>query len=209
MSLYLCHECYFWVAPRHSRCPECDHPLSDHLGDPPLDNLQRVIGDVVARIGEVRFQRPLLPENGTLYLTSNGLYFVPHVLSRRTKVVEKTPPGRSLFWMLASTAFTPLMFVLPFLKSKQLRQEEVTVLHPQQIRLDGEHQLAELLIQNPGAFFLSRNAIRHIIRKRKLWTIERQFGEQLRFAPVINHDLVNTRLIALMAEDDWRDMAHV
>jgi hypothetical protein len=209
MSLYLCHECYFWVSPKENRCPECDHFVDGSVPDPPLGELSRVIGNVVTRIGEVHFVRKILPENGTLYLTGNGFFFMPHVLRHRTEVVEKTSVGKSLFWMLASFAFMPLMLIMPFIKSKNLRTESVSVLRPMNLKLDEKHALAEYLMENPGAFFVARISIHSIGRRRKQWTIERRLGEQLRFSPVVNHDLVSARLEELMLEEGWRDKADV
>jgi hypothetical protein len=77
------------------------------------------------------------------------------------------------------------------------------------LKLDGEHILATYLMENPGAFFIARVSIHSISRRRKQWTIERRLGEQLRFSPVVNHDLVSARLNELMLEEGWRDKADV
>jgi len=209
MSLYLCHECYCWVPPREGRCPQCDQIADSSVADPPLNQLERVIGDVVGRIGEVRFQRELLPECGTLYVTENGFFFLPQVLRHKTEIVEKTEVGRSLFWILASFAFQPLIFILPFIKSTRTKTEDVSVLRPARLRRDDGQQLAELLMRDPGVFFVARQSIHRIGQRRKRWTIERRHGPQLRFTPVANPQLVAERMQELVSEDAWRDMADV
>lgn len=208
-SLHLCQECYCWVVPHDGRCPDCSHVADASVPQPHIDDLQRVIGTIVRRIGEVRFQRYLLPESGTLYHTANGLYFVPHVLRRRQEYVERTLPGRSLFWIIASYAFGPLMLILPFIRSKKKQWETVTVFRPANLRLDEGHRLAELLTKNPGAFFIPEQSIRHITRKRGKWVIDRRYGGRLRFSAIINEHIVAQRMTDLANRESWRERADV
>ena len=165
MPLLLCHECYFWVSPRDGRCPECDHVVDSGVPDPPTESLNRLIGPAVQPIGNVRFRRAMLPDRGMLFETTNGLYFVPHVVTRRMKLVERRESGRSFLWLLASLVFTPLILVLPFLKFKKLTAEEVPTFEPCELSAEQRNRLGELLMQNPGAFFIPRNAIRGFTRR--------------------------------------------
>lgn len=171
------------------------------MADPSIENLQWVIGDVVRRIGEVRFQRRLLPSTGTLYQTVNGLYFVPHVLKRRQEIVECLQAGRSLFWILASLVFAPLMFIVPFIRSKKMDTQIVTVYRPANLRLHERHRLAELLMKNPGAFFISTQSIQHITRKRRQWLVDRRQGGPMRFSAIVDPEIVEHRMTQLTERD--------
>lgn len=206
MALLLCHECFFWVSPRGGRCPECDHAVDSGVADPPTDALDRLIGPAIQPIGSVRLRRDLLPDRGMLYETANGLYFVPHVVTRRVELVEKSQPGRSLLWMLASIAFTPLILVLPFMRFKRLTAEEVPSFEPCRLTAEQRTRLGELLMQNPGAFFIPRNSIRRFARRWRRWVIERRHGKVLKFQPETDPQEFERQLHGLLNQDGWRSI---
>jgi len=207
MALLLCHECYFWVSPCGGRCPQCDHTLDSAVADPPTDALDRVIGPAIQPIGSVRFRRELLPDRGMLYETANGLYFVPHVMTRRVELVEKAETGRSLLWLLASIAFTPLILVLPFLRFRKLTAEEVPCFEPCRLTSEQRSRLGELLMQNPGAFFIPRSSIRRFGRRWRRWVIERRHGPALKLQPDTDPHEFERQLHGLLDQDAWRSVA--
>ena len=186
---------------------ECDHTLDSSVADPPTDALDRLIGPAMRPIGCVRLQRSLLPDRGTLYETANGLYFVPHTMTRRVELVERTEAGRSLLWMLASMAFAPLILVMPFLRFKRLTTTEVAVLIPSELSEDQQQQLGRMLIDNPGAFFIPRKAIRRFARRWRRWEIQRQFGTPLRLRAETDPDEFDTQLEGLLNRDPWKALA--
>jgi len=204
MALLLCHECYFWVSPRQGRCPECHHAVDSNVADPPTETLDRLIGPAVQPLGNVRLRRSLLPDRGMLYETTNGLYFVPHVVTRRVKMVEKRQAGRSLLWLLASIAFTPLILVLPFLRFKTLAAEEVPVVEPCRLSPEQRKRLGKLLMENPGAFFIPRDSIRRFARRWRRWVIERRFGSPLRLHPEDDPQEFEQQLSELLRNDPWK-----
>lgn len=208
MALLLCHECYFWVPPRDGRCPECDHSVDSSVPDPPADVLNRLIGPAVRPLGTVRLARQSLPERGTLYETDNGLFFVPHHIHRRLEIVERKQHGRSLLWMLASIAFTPLMLVVPFLRFRKLTTEEVPIYEPVFLTDEQCERLGQLLMQNPGVFFIPRDAIRRVHRRRNRWVIERRIGSTLRLIPETDFHEFDHQLAGLLNRDRWQAVAN-
>jgi len=207
MRLLLCHECYFWVAPRNGRCPECDHAVDSAVPDPPAEKLDRDIGSAVRPLGCVCLQREMLPERGTLYETEHGLYFVPHEMKREVEFVEKTEAGRSLFWTLVSIAFPPLILILPFVRFRKLRAEEVPVFEPKPMDEEQRSALGHLLLENPGAFYVPRKSIRRLKRRRRRWIIERRFGSALRLTPEHDGGRLDHELNDLISREPWKHMA--
>ncbi len=207
MALLLCHECYFWVPARAGRCPECDHTVDSTIPDPPADVLDRLIGVALRPLGTVRLSRRSLPERGTLYETMNGLFFVPHHQHRRVEIVEKSQHGRSLLWMLASIAFTPLMLVLPFLRFRKLTAEEVPVFEPVFLTDDQRQRLGQVLMENPGVFYIPRDSILRVHRRRRRWLIERRIGSTLRLIPETDFREFDHQLTGLLTREPWQAVA--
>lgn len=174
MSYLLCHDCYMWVEPYRGRCPECDHPLDVAVADPEPAALSRTLGQVVRLLGEVQVRRPLLPEIGTLWQTDAGLFFVPHEAGVITRRETEEAASTSLFWALCSLFWTPLIFVLPFLRTGgEEREVQAPVLRPRTTTAVSA-SLAALLMQDPGAFFVPRSQIRRLHRRRGWWVCDRQ-----------------------------------
>lgn len=206
MSLLLCHECYTWVEPFDARCPECFGTLDCDTPDPALEILRDELGGVVGPLGEVRIRRRLLPDQGTLYATTSGLLFVPHETVREVQLVETPEAGSSLLWTLASIAFTPLVLVLPFVRSKRLRPAPIAVLRPVFLSPGEYRRPAELLMENPGVFFVPRRSIFRIVRRRGKWTIERRQGTPLKFKPHNDRRHFQAQMTQLAATDGWREL---
>lgn len=204
MSFLLCHECYSWVEPENERCPECDHSLDSAAPDPPLEFLAADIGTILFRIGEASVRRKMLPDRGMVYATTNGLYFLPHRLEHVTHLIEEDSPGSSLLWSLASLVWTPLILVAPFLKSRQVTPKQTPVLRPHYLTREESQQLPELLMQNPGVFFVPQKSIRLVIRKRSHWRIERLQGQTLKLTPIGNRQRFHDRMNELVASERWR-----
>lgn len=206
MSLLLCHQCYSWVEPSDARCPQCCEVVDSDSPDPTIDMLGAEIGSAVGRIGEVRIRRRLLPEFGTLYATTNGLFFLPHETVREVRLVETPETGSSLLWTLASLAFTPLVFVLPFVRSKRLRPTEVAVRQPVFVAPGERRRLPELLMENPGVFFVPKRSIYRIRRRRGTWRVERRQGPPLKFMPQEPRRQFQERIAKLAVDVGWRDL---
>lgn len=204
MSFLLCHECYSWVQPENERCPECDRHVDSATPDPPLEFLGAQIGSILCRVGEVAIRRKMLPDRGMVYATTNGLYFLPHRLEHVTRLVEEESPGSSLLWSLASFVWSPLIFVAPFLKSRHVKPTQMPVLRPQYLTRDESRLLPELLMQNPGVFFVPKKSIRIVIRKRGYWKIERLQGTPLKLKPVGNRQRFDDRMSEVVTSERWR-----
>lgn len=183
MSLLLCNTCYTWAEPIAGRCPECFDVLDSSHPDPTLDHLTSVIGSLVLRVGTVRVERRLLPDRGTLYCTCHGFYFLPHHIEHRRNNSTMLSPGQSLLWSAATFLFLPLMFLGPFLWIRRYRETTSPVFHPQYLAAGDDDHMAQMLMEHPGVFFLPRESIRSITRRRNRWTIARQHGMPCRLSP--------------------------
>ena len=135
MSALLCQECTQWVWSRDDRCPNCTDTLVEQPDTIEVAERARgTVGHVVGRIGHVRVRRRRLPNDGVLYETSNGLFFLPYQTVTATRLVEES--GGSPLWSIAAVLWSPLLFILPFVRSRELREREVEEQEP--VRLAGD-----------------------------------------------------------------------
>ncbi|MBW3543955.1 MAG: hypothetical protein KY476_27210, partial [Planctomycetes bacterium] len=199
----LCHDCWCWVEPVDERCPHCRHTIDPVLPDPDLATLGALIGPLVTPIGEVRVRRRMLPEYGMLYETGGGLFFVPHRSEHLTQMVEASGAG-SLAWTLASVVWAPLMFLLPFVRSKELQESRIRVLRPQEIDSADGPGLPELLMENPGAFFIPRRSIRRLQRRGRRWIIGRAEATSVRLRAEGDRRTFHERMCGLLEADRWQ-----
>jgi hypothetical protein len=201
MSFLLCHECFTWVEPTEERCPDCLHTLDASTPDPSVDRLRVVIGDVVCPVGECQVRRKLLPDRGTLYATTNGFLFLPHHTEQYIEYVPPDGTATSLLWSLAAMVWSPLALVLPFVKSSPRVPRRVQISRPRIVPPAQSDCLPDLLIQNPGAFFVPANSIRLVARRWRRWTIERAQGFRVRIKPA--SELFHSQMAGWLASDAW------
>ena len=203
MSFLFCQECFTWVNPHNEHCPECMAIVDQTRSDPPFAQLRTTLGDVVMRLGEVRITRRLLPERGLLYATTRGLYFLPHQIDEITEYVEhRVPP--SWLWYMAAFVFVPLRLIIPFLRTKQLKEVQVHVYRPQLLTAAESDLLPELMMDNPGAFFVPLRVVRMVEFKRDRWIIERFPGSKIAFQPDADARKFHERMRELVRSPDWR-----
>lgn len=150
-------------------------------------------------------RRKLLPECGMLYTTTNGLYFVPHRLEQETRMETGPTASEPLIWSLAALAWAPLTLVLPFVRNRNERPVQVTVLRPLFLSRADSDRLPVLLMENPGVFFLRRQSIRGWKRRRGHWTIQRDQGAALKLTPESDHQSVHRRMSQLAEAERWPD----
>jgi hypothetical protein len=166
------------------QCPLCDFPLDARKPDPPPEFLRAVIGDVVAKVGDVRIVRTILPDCGCLYETTNGIFFLPHRLSQvrlvrdRSKAALKNLRGPDK----------------DLTKGIEIAEERPRVLLP-----TDSHRLPDYLMRNPGVFFVARRSIKAIHYSLWGWTIRRPNGLVLRLRPLEDHDRFQQRM-GMLAE---------
>ncbi len=206
MSFLLCHDCYTWVEPLDQRCPECLLVMDLSAEDPSPHVLQEVMGDLTGRLGEVRIPRKLLPEWGTLYATTEGLFFVPHEMDHALRRDDGAFTGASLMWSLGSLLWSPLFFLSPLFRGTPVPDRPVRVLRPRYLGDADNSRLPDLLMDNPGAFFLPRRQIRTVLRKRGRWIIERTQGGYVSISPVAPARIFHDNLAGLLENPDWRMM---
>ncbi len=203
MSFLLCHECFNWVEPKDGRCPECIESIEAAVPDPSEFELRTTIGDIVFRLGEVHVRRRMLPDRGMLYVTTNGLYFLPHDQEDVLHLVESPTTEASLMWSLAAMVWSPLMLVLPFVRSKETKTQRIQVPCPKYLTTEDSDLLPQLLMTNPGVFFLSRKSIREMSLKRRRWRIERFQGSPVRVKPEDNAKFFHHLMGKLALSDSW------
>ena len=206
MAFLLCHDCFSWVEPADGRCPECHQAVDPSVSDPPLAALQAVIGELVQPLGAVRVPRRTLPEYGTLYVTTNGLCFVPHQAVYPLQDVE-VPGTPSLFWTLAAVLWSPLMFITPLVRTRQIRKRRIQVLQPRRFEAGESDGLSWLLMQDPGTFFIPRRLIRRIRQRRRRWTIERLQGTPVRIEAQTDRREFRARMTELLTSSSWQGLA--
>lgn len=183
MSIRLCHECCQWVWTRDGRCPDCQDALAETIEPSESDaRFRTVIGEVRGRMGHVRIARRKLATDGVLYETANGLFFLPYRSVTRRRLVEKSE--FSPMWTVAAVLWSPLMFLAPFLRRRELREEDVVENEPIRLGKDDLQLLPEFLGRVPGAIFLSVRNIRAIIQKRNRWIVERSIGSAVTIHPI-------------------------
>ena len=207
MSLLLCPECYSWVEPYGDRCPDCWQILDTAAPDPSLDELSITIGEVAGCLGEILIRRQALPNRGMLYATTNGIYFLPHKTEIVTQLVATPDNGHSFLWGFASFIWSPLILVLPFIRPKRMSEQQVLVSHPQFLSKIDRHRLPQLLMEDPGAFFVPRTAICQIERRWNRWTIERRHSSRLTFKPQSDRKRFHDKMSELIATEPWKQFA--
>jgi hypothetical protein len=199
MSLILCHHCFSWVEPLGDQCPQCDFPLDARAPDPTPDELNAAIGHIVRCLGEVRIARSELPDRGSLYETTQGLFFVPHRLEQVKLVRGQTSP-RPLRTILASWLSTPWELLQGAPDRKATARMEIAVDEHRPLAPEESGKLAMLLMQNPGVFFLPRRSIHKVRWTLRGWIIARPNNLALRFKPITDRGRFHERMSAWAVE---------
>lgn len=178
MSIRLCQECCQWVFTRDGRCPDCQDALPETINPEELDGRFRaVVGDVQGRMGHVRVTRRKLPPDGVFYETANGLFFLPYRTVTKRRLVEQS--AASPMWTVASILWSPLMFLSPFLKRRELREKDFIEVEAIRLGKEDLQLLPDFLSRVTGAFFVPTRNIRAITQKRSQWGIERSTGPKI------------------------------
>jgi hypothetical protein len=199
MSLILCHQCFSWVEPIGEQCPQCDFPLDARSPDPSTEELSAAIGQVVRRFGEVRVARAALPDRGSLYETTRGLFFVPHRLEQ-VKLVRGESAPRRLRTVLAAWLSAPLGMLPRTPGRTSATRMEIAVDEHRPLGPEDSGKLAALLMQNPGVFFLPSRSIHKIRWTLWGWTISRPNSLVLRFKPIADRGRFHERMSAWAAQ---------
>jgi hypothetical protein len=183
MSIRLCQECCQWVSTRDGRCPDCQDALPETINPEEVDGRFRsLVGEVRGRMGHVRVVRRKLPSDGVFYETANGLFFLPYRTVTKRRLVEQS--ATSPMWTVAAVLWSPLMFLSPFLKRRELREKDFVENEAIRLGKDDLHLLPDFLSRVAGAFFLPTRNIRAITERRGQWTIERSLGSTISIRPI-------------------------
>ncbi len=201
MSFLLCHDCYTWVEPKDNRCPECLLVMDLSASDPTPDFLLEVMGELVECLGAVRIPRRLLPDLGVFYATTNGLFFVPQLLNEGKSAENQANNSGSLTARILSLMGDWFPFPRGSVTSRDVDSSERM---PEIETAD----LPALLMAHPGAFFLPRDQIRSLTRKRSRWGIERKQGSRLTISPTGSKKAFHEKMQQLVQSQAWEIRQH-
>lgn len=203
-SLLLCGECYSWVMPAGGHCPECLAALQPETPDPPMDHLGSIMGSLQSKLGYCRAVRRGGDVPGTLYLTNTGFFFIPHRVEQSLEEHDG-PPEKSWFLLLGELLF-PLFRVFSWvnLLHGSKRQVSVTTFYPMLLLPEDGPYLPQLLMANPGAFFLPRERVQALYHTRGKWTIDRTRGRDLVLLEDPEDREFNDRILELRQSVAWR-----
>lgn len=204
MALLLCHECYSWVQPRRGHCPDCLAQVDINEADPSPLRLQEILGELTVKLGEVTVKRRPLSGAGLLYATTKGLYFLPHQVERIPETYERNGDvGQTLIWTVAGALWAPLYLIMPLLQSRS-KDYSAIIYRPQLLTPAQSDLLPELLMENPGAFFIPNVAVRSVRRRWRSWIIERNHGPRLKLRPTTMRGGVDRRMRNLIKTPSWQ-----
>lgn len=182
-ALVLCRECYSWAEPRGDACPVCRGTLDVDQPDPTPEQLRDAIGRVERCLGEVATPRKLLPDRGLLHLTTGGLLFLPHDVSRLSIPAADWSPWSTLLWGAAAVVWSPLAVAGAVVRLRAAGPREVVVPVPRRLALGDDVSPAALLMDDPGAFFIPRGRVRLVHRTWRGWVVECSDRGAVRFRP--------------------------
>ena len=136
------------------------------------ESLEQEIGPVVRALGEVRIATKMLPDLGTLYQTTNGLFFLPYHFEKVTRIAHRPEPSTSLLWTLAAIIWPYLLIALPFIGSKSSYFESQDV-HSDPLTEGDNKSLAEALTERRGSIFIPHSTIEAISPRWRRWKVQR------------------------------------
>jgi len=205
MALLLCHECYSWVEPRSGHCPDCLARADLNEADPAPPQLRATLGELTGKLGEVTVRRRPFSGPGLLYTTTQGLYFLPHHVNDITdEYGQNHDVGQTVIWSVAATLWAPLYLLMPLLRTSSRNGSTVSIYHPQLLSPDQSDLLSDLLMDNPGAFFVPSRAVRTVQQRWRGWVIERDHGTKLHLKPTSTRGNFDRRMQQLIKSPAWQ-----
>lgn len=204
MSMLLCHECFSWVEPRNGHCPDCMATADINDADPPLSRLQAILGEISAPLGEVTVRRHAMPSRGLLYATSNGLYFLPHLVDEKHSPGIHTATDRVFIWSMAAALWAPLSLCAVLLDLNTEDSSDALTYHPQRLAPEQADAMPQSLMDNPGAFFVPSAMIQSISRRFGVWIIHRSHCTKLKFLPTSPRESFDDKMSKLIATPPWK-----
>ncbi len=145
-------------------------------------------------------RRKHFPPDGMLYQTTNGLFFLPYRKVTAKRMVEQS--SHSFLWTIASLLWSPLMFVIPFMRSRSVQEVEVEEAEPIRLETDQLQYLADLLVRTPGAFFTAARDVASMKCKRDRWIVGCHDGRDVILEPLIPGTF-RKRMEDLLETDAW------
>ncbi|QDT36927.1 hypothetical protein [Stratiformator vulcanicus] len=203
--LLLCRKCLAWKRAESGRCPRCGASLSADRPDPPRDELEAAIGPIETCLGEVRVRGDQSTGPASLYVTEQGLLFIPHRLEYRTIEGSDATAG-SVVWTIAELFFMPLLVLRLVFRPDDSRVIATAV--PRKAPFEQPGLPADWLMEDPGAFFIERTNILAIRRNwRGRYRILCVGHVVVGFAPLASGSSFRQKLESLAEDEQWRGLA--
>ena len=204
MSILLCHRCYCWVEPQDGFCPDCSAAVDINEADPPLSQLREILGAVTQPLGEVTVRRRRPPRPGVLYATTNGLYFLPHLVVDRPATGFVMPAEHVFMSSMAAALRAPLSLCTVFSERNVGESHAAGAYRPQRLALEQQDAVPRSLMNDPGAFFVPSTMIQNISRRFGAWIIHRSHSTKLKFLPTSPREAFDDNMANLTATPPWK-----
>lgn len=190
MKIVTCHRCWAWVPAQGDECPECHSPLPLDEADPTRAEMQLRFGAVICRLGAIQFDRRHLPTTGGLWGTTEGLLFLPELMTLADGSLADTLDGGAA----SNWSWWPLR------RKSSRRAATIEVTHSPEL----SDPVGEFL-DRPGAAFYAREEIVRLWNRGRNWTLQRSVGRTLRWTMLTPAELWRPAWRQLFhTADEWR-----
>ncbi|MDB5342273.1 MAG: hypothetical protein JWP89_650 [Schlesneria sp.] len=197
--IVVCPQCLTWIEIQSDCCPECATAVSVEDVDPPADLISDRMGDRLRDLGAIKLLRRGWPENGQLIATTEGLLFVPHLVVRPNGALEPVAEDAPLRPSRVSGLFQ-WWSLPPWRRSVEDEHSHPSIHPPENL------SLPSLLFDSPGAFFIVRTTIQHIVARWGRVHIERQPSRSVSLTQAQGSDSPREILRPLIEYDSWRSI---
>lgn len=193
MKIVACHRCWAWVPAQGEQCPECHHALPMEEADPLPSEMTQRFGAMVCRIGAIQIDRRHLPTTGTLWGTTEGLLFLPELMTLADgSLADVLDDDSASGWKWWSLWRRP---------PKRRRSVE------QEVSGDCPDPVGEFL-DRPGAVFFARDEIVRLWNRSRNWTLQRSVGRTVHWTMLSPPDQWRPAWQQLFhTADEWRCVA--
>jgi hypothetical protein len=197
--IVICPHCLTWVELHADRCTECGVTVDIDAPDPDATLLAHRLGEPLLELGTVRLERRGWPSLGQLVATTQGLLFLPELVSRPNGAYEPRQDWQvelAVSWAerLSGRWWWPWHSGSVCLDSDSPNAASVRWKQP----------ALERLFDSPGGLFVQRTSIRRLIPRWNCLRIERLPLRTVALAPIARETSVALLLNRLRELPTWR-----
>jgi hypothetical protein len=192
VKIVTCHRCWAWVPAKGEQCPECHHGLVLEEADPAPEELARRFGEVVCRIGPIEFERRSLPASGTLWGTTEGLLFLPELMTLADgSLADALDDDSSRGWNWWGLWRRP--------SRRPSAKDDVSSEIPDP---------AMEFLNRPGAAFFARDEMVRLWNRGRTWSLQRSIGRTVKWTMLTPPEQWRPAWRQLFhTADEWRCVA--